>query len=120
MAEQNTCLSPLCGITIEGTFKKCPQCGWVMRTSRRIRVMGGVTLVLALSIIAIVGSMGWVFLSAGSFTGTPGEADLAIAFFSFLILFGLVGVVNSVYNIVTGRTNRTLVKIIAVAVVILL
>jgi len=120
MVEHSTCMSPSCGITVEGVVKQCPRCGWVMRTSRGIRAFGWITLVLSLSLVAIMGWMGLTFLSAGSFTGTSDEAALAIAGFSFVILFGLLGAVNSLYNIVTGRTNRTLLKIIFVAVVVLI
>lgn len=120
MADQSTCMSPSCGITIEGSFKRCPQCGGLMRTSRSIRAFGWVMLVCGVAVILIMGWLGLTFLGAGSFTGTTDEAALAIAGFSFVILFGLLASVNALYMVVTGRTNRALVKAMLLAVGILI
>jgi hypothetical protein len=116
MADQSTCLSPLCGITIEGSEKKCPKCGWAMRSSRNIRVRGWILLCCGLFLVLFMGWIAWALspmllyperaISEGSFTGTPEQAHTFFNLFLMVILFGALGTVNAIYMISTGRQNR--------------
>jgi hypothetical protein len=121
MADQSTCLSPLCGITIEGSEKKCPKCGWAMRSSRNIRVRGWVLLCCGLFLVLF---MGWIALTllpgllrpgvdydGSTFTGTKDDSRMILAIFGLVILFGAFGTVNAIYMIATGRQNRVFVII---------
>ena len=120
MVDQSTCMSPSCGITIEGTFKKCPQCGALMRSARSLRAFGWVILIGGLLVVALLSWLAWVFLSAGSFSGTTSEAWLFAAVFAFLILVGLLAFTHGLYMVVTGQTNRVLVRMMLGAVAILI
>jgi hypothetical protein len=116
MADQSTCLSPLCGITIEGSEKKCPKCGWAMRGTRNLRIRGWVLLVLGLFILLLMGTITWKLspmllhpeqaYAEGTFTGTPEQARTFLNLFLMVILFGALGTANAIYMIVTGRQNR--------------
>ena len=119
MADESTCLSPLCGITIEGSEKKCPKCGWAMRSSRNIRNRGWVLLCCGLFLVLF---MGWIALSLAptllrpgieqggdTFTGTKDQSHMILGLFGLVILFGAFGTVNAIYMIVTGRQNRIFV-----------
>jgi hypothetical protein len=116
MADISTCLSPLCGITVEGSHKKCPQCGWAMRGSRNIRTRGWVLLACGLFLLGLMGAITWTMLptllhperayAQGSFTGTPDEARTFLNLFLLVLLFGALGTVNALYMIATGRQNR--------------
>jgi predicted RNA-binding Zn-ribbon protein involved in translation (DUF1610 family) len=132
MADQSTCLSPLCGITIEGSEKKCPKCGWAMRSSRNIRTRGWVLLCCGLFLVLFMGWIAWSLLptlvrpgleqDADTFTGTKDQAQMILGLFGLVILFGALGTVNALYMIVTGRQNRvfvivTLLLAVALAVV---
>jgi hypothetical protein len=132
MADQSTCMSPLCGISVEGNEKKCPQCGWAMRGTRNIRIRGWVLLVCGLFLVLFMGAITWNMLpmllrpeqaiAAGTFTGTADQARTFLNLFLLVILFGALGTVNALYMIVTGRQNRvfvivTLLLAVAVAVV---
>jgi len=81
-----------------------------MRSSRSIRALGWVTLICCLTALALMGSMFWTFSRGGAFTGTRGQALFSIGAVSFLLLFVLVGLLDSLYRIATGRPNRRLVK----------
>jgi len=111
MADHSTCMSPSCGITVDGIVKICPQCGGFMRSSRSIRAFGWVMLICGVTAFAL---MGWMFRAfvagGGAFTGTRGQALFAIGGVSFLVLFLLLASVESLYMVVTGRTNRRLVR----------
>lgn len=116
MADQSTCLSPLCGITVEGSHKKCPQCGWAMRSSRNIRTRGWVLLACGLFLVLFMGAITWNMLptllyperaiEVGTFTGTPEQARTFLNLFLLVIGFGALGTVNALYMIATGRQNR--------------
>lgn len=132
MADESTCLSPLCGITIEGSEKKCPKCGWAMRSSRNIRTRGWVLLCCGLFLVLFMGWIAWSLLptllrpgvdqSGDTFAGTKDQAQMVLGLFGVVILFGAFGTVNATYMIVTGRQNRvfviiTLLLAVALAVV---
>ena len=116
MADQSTCLSPLCGITVEGSEKKCPKCGWAMRGTRSIRIRGWFLLACGLFIVILMGTVAWNMspmllyperaIADGSFTGTPEQARTFLNLFVLVILFGALGTVNALYMIATGRQNR--------------
>ena len=119
MADQSTCLSPLCGITIEGSEKKCPKCGWAMRGARNIRARGWVLLCCGLFLVLFMGWIAWslwptlvrpgVDYENGRFTGTKDQAQMILGLFGLVILFGALGTVNALYMITTGRQNRVFV-----------
>ena len=119
MADQSTCLSPLCGITIEGNEKKCPQCGWTMRNARNIRMRGWLLLCCGLFLVLFMGWIAWSLLPTllrpgvdyenGRFTGTSDQARMILALFGAVILFGAVGTANALYMIVKGRQSRVFV-----------
>ena len=116
MADQSTCLSPLCGITVEGNEKKCPSCGWAMRNSRNIRTRGWVLLCCGLFLVLFMGWIAWSLwptlvrpgkeYGSETFTGTRDQAQMILGLFGLIILFGALGTVNALYMIVSGRQNR--------------
>lgn len=121
MAEISTCLSPACGYQVEGSFKKCPQCGWAMRGPRNIRVRGWVLVVLGLFLVIFMGAIAWnvapTMLHPGkvidgtTFTGTSGDAEFAFTIFGLVILFGLLSFANGVWMIAKGRQNKAFVLV---------
>jgi hypothetical protein len=121
MADESTCLSPLCGITIEGSEKKCPTCGWAMRSSRNIRNRGWVLLCCGLFLVLFMGWIAWSLAptllrpgleqDSSTFTGTKDQAQMVLGLFGLVIMFGAFGTVNALYMITTGRQNRVFVII---------
>ena len=130
MSDRSTCLSPLCGITIEGDAKKCPKCGWAMRGTRNIRARGWLLLGCGLFLILFMGWISWSLLPSllrpgveyenGSFTGTKEQAQIILGLFGMVILFGVVGTANAVYMITTGRQSRVFVIVTLLLAVALL
>jgi hypothetical protein len=129
MADQSTCLSPLCGITVEGSQKKCPQCGWAMRSSRNIRIRGWVLLGCGLFLVLFMGGITWSLLPTllhpqvayenGRFNGNQDQARMILALFGAVILFGAVGTVNALYMITTGRQSRVFVIVTLLLAVVI-
>ena len=132
MAEQSTCLSPLCGITIEGNAKKCPKCGWAMKSSRNIRIRGWILLACGLFLALFMGWITWTLwpnlvrpgkdYGSASFNGTADQARMILGLFGAVILFGALGTVNALYMITTGRQSRVFVIVtllLALAIVVI-
>jgi len=129
MADTSTCLSPACGVTVEGSFRQCPQCGWAMRGPRNIRVRGWVLVGLGLFLTLFMGAIAWyvtpMMLHPGkeidgtTFTGKPSDAEFAFTIFGLVILFGLLSVANGAWMIAKGRQNRAFV-IVSLAIFALL
>lgn len=119
MEERSTCLSAACGITVEGNLTKCPECGWAMRGPRNIRMRGWVLVAIGLFLVLFMGAIAWSLLPSmlqpgkemadGSmWTGTEAQTEMALSVFALVILFGLLSLINGVWMIATGRTNRAL------------
>ena len=116
MADRSTCVSPLCGITVEGNEKTCPKCGWAMRNSRNIRTRGWLLLCCGLFLVLFMGWIAWSLwptllrprkeYGSETFTGTRDQAQMILGLFGLVILFGALGAVNALYMIVSGRQNR--------------
>jgi hypothetical protein len=130
MAEQSTCMSPACGITVEGNLTQCPQCGWAMRGPRNIKVRGWVLVGLGLFLVLFMGAIAGALLPAMlqpgkemdggvTFTGTAKDAEFAWTIFALVILFGLVGIAAGIHMVVRGRPNRAFTSVILLIAAIL-
>ena len=130
MAETSTCMSPACGITVEGNLTTCPQCGWAMRGPRNIKVRGWVLIALGLFLTLFMGSIALVLLPAMlspgkemdggvTFTGSAADAEFAWTIFALVILFGLVGIAAGIHMVVRGRPNRVFTSVILLIAAIL-
>ena len=116
MADQSTCLSPTCGITVEGTLTKCPECGWMMRSPRNIRVRGRILIGLGLFLVLMIGGIAVYLLPAmlqpdvkttsGTFAGTSAQALLALGFLAAIFLFGVFAILGGLHMSGTGRPSR--------------
>ncbi len=128
MADRSTCLSPACGVTVEGNFRKCPECGWAMRGPGNIRMRGWVLIGIGLFLVLLMGTIAWnvapSMLNPGKemagmrFDGTPDQAELFLGIFALVILFGALSLANGIYMVAKGRPNRlfTIVGLLIVAI----
>jgi hypothetical protein len=90
-----------------------------MHGPRNIRVRGWVLVSVGLFLVVFMGAIAWnvapLMLHPGeeragsTFTGTSADAELALAIFALVILFGLLSVANGAWMIAKGRQNRAFV-----------
>ncbi len=116
MTETSTCFSLTCGHSVEGVVKACPKCGKPMKSSRHIRILGGVLLVIGLFLVGLMGTITWNLSpdllypeqarARGSFTGSDEQAQMMLRLFGLVIAVGAGSIVNGLYQIVTGRRSR--------------
>jgi len=130
MADISTCLSPVCNCTVEGTVKKCPECGWAMRSSRNIRMRGVALLICGLVLVGMMGTILWNIggslrhpgeeVNGSTFNAKPEDARMIMMLFWAIIAFGAAALASGTYQIVSGRKSRamTLGSLLLAAIVL--
>jgi hypothetical protein len=119
MSETSTCYSLICGETVDGTVAKCPKCGARMRTSRGVRTLGWILLLLGLFLFGMMAVLTWNMApmllhpgeqtaSGSSYDGTAAQAQWILGLFSLVAVFGLGTMINGGYQISTGRRSRAI------------
>jgi hypothetical protein len=107
----------------------CPRCGGQMRTPRNIRVRGFILTLLSGFLIVF---MSWIAFyiynviqqsnkpGAGArFTGSQEDLVMIIAVFGLVILFGAIGLITGLWQVIFGRRNKILVYILLAIGVVL-
>ncbi len=98
---------------------KCPSCGGNMKTRTQIRVLGFIMtllsgfLVVFMSVTAfymynLIQQSGKPDISA-KFTGDQNDILMIIAVFGLVILFGVVGLIAGLWQMILGKRNLVLV-----------
>lgn len=124
-----TCREPTCGQTFETKTETCPKCNGPMRRVGESPWRGWV---LVLCGVILVGMMGAVLAAIGgdlreavstgaseNFTGTAEQAQMILYLFYTIIAFGVLSLVNGIYQIVTGGQHRIFIVLSLVMVVVL-
>ena len=119
MEAYSTCSEPTCGITIEGRPAACPTCGRPMRLVRESAARGWILAVLGLFLIVFMGVIASYIvpqmlrpgeeIDGTTFTGTAEQAQMFMALFAAVILFGAVSLAYGLFIIVTGRQSRAFI-----------
>ncbi len=102
-----------CGYETYRLMSHCPQCGRSMQSKRWSRRYGWILLVIGLAISVV---MGMVLLAIGPallgrsnglrFSGSAGEAKLALGILGAVELFGITAMCYGLWQIVTGRRSK--------------
>ena len=125
MADFSICTSRACRAETPGIVDKCPTCGARVQTSRKIRLLGWLSIACG---VFLIGLMGWITLAlyptlsspgladldGGRWAGTAEQARMALNLFYLVIGFGVLAAAAGVWMVVTGRRH------IAITVVTLL
>jgi len=125
MAARKICFK--CGYEGETDAPKCPQCGRGLRSKSVVRALGGVVVVLGMGLMAGMAMLTlWAYKlihksgsSGARFTGTEEQMHTMLSVFGFVFVFGLVGVVAGLWQLIFGRRNLVLVGIMIVLAVLL-
>jgi len=121
MTKTSSCYNLTCGHVEPGTVARCPRCGSKTRTSKSIRILGGILLAIGIFLVGLMGAvtinMAPTMLSPGetidgsTFTGTAEEAKLFLGLFGLVIVFGIAAIVNGLWQLISGRRNRVVLFI---------
>ena len=127
MTKTSTCFSLTCGHVVPGSVATCPKCGSKMRTSKTIRILGGLMLACGLLLIGLMGTITLNIapqmlhpgqeIGGSTWNGTAEQGRMALTLFSMVIAFGLVATLTGLWQIATGQRSRiVLVVVILLAV----
>ena len=100
-----------CGYETTEVVRQCPKCGRRVLSTKQVRRLGWLQLLLGLFLSAFMGtialSLAPIMLHPGrGFTGTPQQALLILGLFGLVIVFGLSSIANGLWQIITGRRNK--------------
>lgn len=115
MADHSTCTSRGCKTVTPAIVDKCPICGSRVTTSRRIRLLGWLSIACG---VFLVGMMGYITLAmypslsgagaaldGGRWTGTAEQAHDVLTLFYMVIGFGFLAMAAGGWMVATGRRH---------------
>ena len=131
MADFSICTSRTCRAETPGIVDKCPTCGSKVQTSRRIRVLGWLSIACG---VILIGLMGYVTIAMYPSLSNPGVADpdggrwtggaeaarMSLNLFYVVIGFGVLALASGAWMVATGRRHIaiTVVTLLAAGVLI--
>lgn len=130
MADFSTCTSRSCRTVTPGIVDKCPVCGARVQTSRRIRLLGWLSIACGLFLIAMMGYItlamypsltnAGVSTDGARWTGTAEQARMALNLFYLVIGFGVLALAAGIWMVITGRRHIviTVITLLAAAVLV--
>ena len=104
-----------CKVEHQIDVKQCPTCGGRVVTSKRIRVLGVMLIVIGIFLTLMMGGLAVFFAglmlhvgvpeSTGNFTGTPEQAAIIFGLFGVIFAMGLTSIVGGIYQVRHGKRN---------------
>lgn len=116
MADFSTCTSRSCKTVTPGIVDKCPVCGSRVVTSRRVRILGWLSIACGLFLVLFMGyitmTMYPTLTNAGAdmgqfgrWSGTAEQGRAVLNLFYLVIGFGVLATGAGSWMVVTGRRN---------------
>jgi hypothetical protein len=107
MAEFSSCTK--CNFETTEPFAHCPQCGRRMLSSRKVRMLGWLLVVLGGFLVVMMGAItALVAVNSSHFTGTAIQAMFMYLLFAVIIAFGLLSLAAGAWQIKYGKRNKTI------------
>jgi len=108
-----------CSYEADTAETRCPRCGRPFKSSKNIRVRGGILVFLGVFLILFMGGIA-LFVSylvfggsnpdaAAKFRGEGFQLLLIYGIFGCVMLFGLASLITGIFQLITGRRNQFLV-----------
>jgi hypothetical protein len=115
--DHKTCFK--CDYEADTAETRCPRCGRPFKSSKNIRVRGGILVFLGAFLILFMGGIagfvayliygGGIPDAATKFKGEGFKVILIFGIFGCVMLFGLVSLITGIFQLITGRRNQFLV-----------
>ena len=105
-----------CDFETNEQLAKCPQCGRRLQSTKKVRILGWLLLVLGTGLVIFMGTLAVIIgqIIAGSdepgattrFTGGSEAITLIVTVFGLVISFGLASMIGGVWQIRYGKPNK--------------
>jgi RNA polymerase subunit RPABC4/transcription elongation factor Spt4 len=129
IGEDRTCYK--CDFETNQILSECPRCGKRLRTAEEISSLGWALVIIGGSLTGLMGAItiGVTYIISqagkpgsgfGEFKGGTKELALIYGIFGLVLSFGIIAIVAGVYQIMFGKRNKKLVRVMLVIVVVLL
>ena len=116
---------PKCSFETSESVSKCPSCGSRLQSAKKVRILGGLLLVIGTILVLFMTGLGIYLGSIISnsnddgattrFSGGPQDVMFIVAIFGLVISFGLASIAGGIWQIIYGKPNR---KVLVVAFVV--
>ena len=117
---------PKCSFETSENLPRCPTCGSRLQSAKKVRILGGVLLVIGTSLVVFMSILGLYLGSIISnsddpgatnrFTGGPQDVMFIVAIFGLVISFGLASIIGGIWQIIYGKPNRKIMLVVFVIV----
>ena len=115
---------PKCSFETSEALPKCPNCGSRLQSAKKVRILGGLLLVIGTFLVLVVSTLG-VYLGSiisdsndpgatTRFTGGPQDVMFIVVIFGLVISFGLASIAGGLWQIIYGKPNRKIIVIVFV------
>jgi len=106
-----------CGYETGETVTKCPKCGRGLLSTKQVRQLGWVQVIIGLFLVVFMGIItfnlapsmlepGVPDTSGSRFTGTREQARIVLGLFGVIIVFGLTSIAGGLWQITFGTRNK--------------
>lgn len=117
----NTCIA--CGYQSHRYMSQCPQCGGGMLTRRWARRLGAIVAACGTIVSGLMGTVMWhtvplllrpgVTIDGTRFAGNGAVAAVVLAIFVAVMAFGITAFCYGIWQVVTGRRDRRVMRLMA-------
>lgn len=110
---------PKCSFETSEALPRCPSCGSRLQSAKKVRILGGLLLVIGTFLVLFMSILG-VYLGSiistsndpgatTRFTGGPQDVMLIVVIFGLVISFGLAAIGGGIWQIIYGKPNRKII-----------
>ena len=120
---------PKCSFETSEALPRCPSCDSRMQSAKKVRILGGLLLIIGTFLVLFMSILGIYLGSIISnsndpgattrFTGEPQDVIFIVVIFGLVISFGLASIVGGIWQIIYGKPNRKIIVVVFVVAGIL-
>jgi hypothetical protein len=110
---------PKCNFETSEAVPRCPNCGSRLQSAKKVRILGGLLLVIGTFLVLFMSILG-VYLGSiisdsndpaatTRFTGGPQDVMFIVVIFGLVISFGLASIAGGIWQMIYGKPNRKII-----------
>lgn len=107
---------PKCSFETSENLPRCPTCGSRLQSAKKVRILGGLLVVIGTILVLFMTGLG-VYLGSiisnsndpgatTRFTGGPQDVMFIVVIFGLVISFGLASIGGGIWQLIYGKPNR--------------